>query len=67
MDPATGRTKVRMVDTTTDSFASARALQVRIERADLEDNVRLAALAKAAMLSPEDARKRYAVGLSGRP
>jgi 6-phosphofructokinase 1 len=63
MDPATGRTKVRMVDTSTDSFVCARALQVRVERADLEDATRLAALARAAMLSPEDARKRYAVDL----
>jgi len=63
MDPATGRTKVRMVDTSTDAFLCARALQVRVERADLEDGARLAALAKAAMLSPEDTRKRYAVGL----
>ena len=63
MDPATGRTKVRMVDTSTDSFACGRALQVRVERSDLEDGARLGALAKAAMLSPEDARARYAVGL----
>jgi 6-phosphofructokinase len=63
MDPATGRTKVRMVDTSTDAFLCARALQVRVERADLEDGARLADLAKAARLSPEDTRKRYAVGL----
>jgi 6-phosphofructokinase 1 len=60
MDPATGRTRVRLVDVSTDSFAGARALQVRVEREDLEDEGRLAALARAAKLSPEEARRRYA-------
>ncbi|HKE11760.1 MAG TPA: 6-phosphofructokinase, partial [Myxococcota bacterium] len=63
MDPATGRTKVRMVDTSTDAFVCAQSLQVRVERADLEDAARLSALAKAAMLSPEETRARYAVGV----
>jgi len=47
MDPATGRTRVRMVDTSTDSHAIAHALQVRIEAADLEDEGRAAAIAAA--------------------
>ncbi len=61
MDAATGRTRVRMVDTATDAFAGARALQVRVEREDLEDATRLASLARAAKLSPDETRKRYAV------
>ncbi|MEE8508571.1 MAG: diphosphate--fructose-6-phosphate 1-phosphotransferase [Myxococcota bacterium] len=60
MDPETGRTRVRMVDTSTASHESAWALQVRIEPADLEDPVKLAAIAKAARLTPEEARDRYA-------
>jgi 6-phosphofructokinase 1 len=60
MDAKTGRTRVREVDVRTDSFASARALQTRVERADLDDPVRLAEIAKAARLSPEEARRRYA-------
>jgi 6-phosphofructokinase 1 len=63
MDPATGRTKVRMVDTSTDAFVCARSLQVRVERVDLEDAARLSALATAAMLSPEETRARYGVGV----
>jgi hypothetical protein len=52
-----------MVDTTTDAFVCARSLQVRVERADLEDAARLAALAQAAMLSPEETRARYGIGV----
>ena len=60
MDPKTGRTRVRLVDTGTEAFASAGALQVRMEREDLEDPQRLAALAKATKLSPEQVKARYA-------
>ena len=59
MDPKTGRTRVRLVDTESESHASARALQVRIEPEDLEQPERLAAIARAAKLSPEAARQRY--------
>ena len=58
-DAETGRTRVRRVDVSTDSFASARALQVRVESADLEDPERLAAIAAAANLTPDEARQRY--------
>ncbi len=60
MDPKSGRTRVREVDVRTDSFAAARALQNRVERADLDDPKRLAALAAAAKLAPDEARRRYA-------
>jgi 6-phosphofructokinase 1 len=60
MDPATGRTRVRMLDVRSDSFANARSLQVRVEAGDLADASRLAAIARAAGLSPDEARKRYA-------
>jgi 6-phosphofructokinase 1 len=59
MDPETGRTRVRMVDTGTDSFRASLALQRRVTPADLEDASRLEAIAKAARLSPDEARKRY--------
>jgi len=59
VDAETGRTRVRQVDTTTDSYASARALQVRIEAEDLADAATLARLAEAANLSPDEARQRY--------
>ncbi|MCU0669077.1 MAG: 6-phosphofructokinase [Myxococcota bacterium] len=60
MDAKTGKTRVRDVDTDTNWFKAARALQTRIEAADLADAKRLAAIAKAAGLSPDAARKRYA-------
>jgi len=60
MDPATGRTRVRMLDVASDSFAHARAIEVRVEAGDLADPARLGALARAAGLSPDEARRRYA-------
>ena len=59
MDPKTGRTRVRVVDTATASHASAASLQVRIEREDLEGPESLAALARTLGVSPEQARARY--------
>jgi len=60
MDPKTGRTRVRLVDTKTEAFASAVSLQTRIEREDLEDAGRLAALAQATKLSADEVKARYA-------
>jgi 6-phosphofructokinase 1 len=60
MDPKTGKTRVRDVDTATHWYQGARALQMRVEAADLADAKRLEAIAKAAKLSPDEAKKRYA-------
>jgi 6-phosphofructokinase 1 len=68
MDPKTHKTRVREVDVETESHGSARALQVRIEPDDLDDAKRLARIAEAAKLTPEQARERWAgaaIGLSG--
>jgi ATP-dependent phosphofructokinase / diphosphate-dependent phosphofructokinase len=59
MDPATGRTKVRMVDTSSESHRSATALQVRVEMADLEDPTWASSLARTANLDVEQVRERY--------
>jgi 6-phosphofructokinase 1 len=59
VDPATGKTRVRQLDPTTESHATARALQVRIEAHDLEDPERLGALARVIGLTPEQTRERY--------
>jgi 6-phosphofructokinase 1 len=59
MDPKTGRTKVRMVDTSTASHANARELQVRIEKRDLAEAGTLAALGREVRLAPDEVRKRY--------
>ncbi len=60
MDPETGRTRVRMVDIESDSFAAALSLQGRVTAEDLEDEARLAALAAASGLSADEVRARYA-------
>ncbi len=60
MDARTGRTRVRLVDLTSDVWRTARALQERVEPEDLEDPERLRAIAAAAKLTPEQARQRYA-------
>jgi 6-phosphofructokinase 1 len=60
VDAKTGRARVRGVDVGSDSYRNALALQERIFAADLEDPKRLEAIAAAAKLAPEAARKRYA-------
>jgi len=59
IDPATGRTRLRLVDTSTASHQNAWALQVRIEESDLADPEKLRAIAETARLSPEEAKERY--------
>jgi 6-phosphofructokinase len=60
VDPATGRARVRAVDVGSDSYRNALALQERIQAEDLDDEERLGAIARAAKLSPAEARQRYA-------
>jgi len=60
MDPETGRTAVRMVDLSTDSYIAARALMTRIERKDLDDADRCKHLADTGKLTPEELEKRFA-------
>lgn len=52
-DPATGRTRVRMVDPRSENYRAARDFMIRLERRDLEDPVMRMKLAEAAKLSPE--------------
>jgi 6-phosphofructokinase 1 len=60
MDAKTGKTRVRDVDTGRAWFKAARALQTRVEPEDLADPERLGAIAKAAKLTPDEAKRRYA-------
>jgi 6-phosphofructokinase 1 len=59
VDSRTGRARVRQVDTTTDAYLNALALQERITTGDLEDESTLARIAAAANLTPEEAKQRY--------
>lgn len=60
IDPKTGKSRVRGVDTGSGSYHNALALQERVTAEDLADAKTLEAIAKAANLSSEEARKRYA-------
>jgi 6-phosphofructokinase 1 len=59
MDPETGRTRVRLVDTSTQSHETVRSLQVRIEKDDLEGEP-LGSIAAVTNLDPDGIRERYA-------
>jgi 6-phosphofructokinase 1 len=60
LDASTSRSKVRGVDPKSSAFITAHALQERVFPEDLEDPVRLEAIAQAAHLTPDEARERYA-------
>ena len=60
IDPRTHKARVRAVDIGSDSYRNALALQERVSAEDLADPERLALLAEAAQLSPEETRSRYA-------
>ncbi len=64
-DPATGRTKIRLVDINSEHYKVAREYMIRLEREDLENPEMLAKLAEAAKMTPEEFKKKFAhvVGL----
>jgi 6-phosphofructokinase 1 len=59
LDPVTNRTKVRMVDPSSESFYIARRYMLRLNKADFEDPHELAKLAATAHISIDDFRKRF--------
>jgi 6-phosphofructokinase 1 len=59
IDPKTNRTKIRRVDLRSYSYSVARAYMIRVERSDLEDPAKLAALAAEAKMTPDAFRQRY--------
>lgn len=59
LDPATGKTRVRMLDTTTETFATAMRLQTRLEPGDLEDEATAAALERTTELDLDALRERF--------
>jgi 6-phosphofructokinase len=59
VDPATNRTRIRMVNVNSLSYRVARAYQIRLERSDLDNEEMLAKLAHLAKLSPAEFRERY--------
>lgn len=59
IDPATNRTRTRLVDICSDEYTVNRAYQIRLERSDLENPTMLAKLAAAAHTSPLEFRSRF--------
>ncbi|MEZ4278708.1 MAG: 6-phosphofructokinase [Myxococcota bacterium] len=59
LDPKTGKTRVRMLDTGTESFASAMALQTRLAAADLEEGKSAEAISGVSKLSLAELKNRF--------
>ncbi len=60
LDPATGKTRVRMLDTTTESFATALALQTRLSPEDLEDPKTAGLIEGVSSLDLDALKERFA-------
>lgn len=58
-DPATNRTRLRLVDVNTDYYRVARAYMIRLDRNDLENPETLAKLATQANMTPADFARHY--------
>lgn len=52
MDKKTGETKIRFVDTNTESYEVAQKYMIKLEKNDIEDEEKLSQLAKVANMSP---------------
>lgn len=59
LDPKTNRTKVRMVDPSSEAFYIARRYMLRLNQADFDDPHELAKLAATAGISIEEFEKRF--------
>jgi len=59
LDPVTNRTKVRMVDPSSESFFIARSYMLRLNQGDFDDQHELAKFAATCGLSIEDFRKQF--------
>jgi 6-phosphofructokinase 1 len=67
IDPRTGRTRVRTVDTASLRYAVARRYMTRLTREDLASPEALARLAAAASLDPAAFRARFAPVVEDEP
>jgi ATP-dependent phosphofructokinase / diphosphate-dependent phosphofructokinase len=59
LDPTTGRTRIRLVDITSEQYGIARRYMVRLRRDDFTDAATVARLAGAANLTPEAFRSQF--------
>ena len=63
-DPATGRTKVRLVDVRSEHYQVAQGYMIRLRHQDLEDPDTRGKLTEASGLTPDELQKRFAASLS---
>ncbi|MFN7954039.1 MAG: diphosphate--fructose-6-phosphate 1-phosphotransferase [bacterium] len=59
LDPATGKTRVRYVNTETESYEAAAKYMIRLNRPDFEDPARLAELARVANTDAATFEKQF--------
>ena len=67
LDPATGRTRVRLVEIDSEHYRIARQYMVRLRREDFEDPMILAQLAATAHLSLDEFRRQFAYVVANEP
>jgi len=67
LDPATGRTRVRLVDTQAEHYRVARDYMIRLEPEDLQDEAMCARLAAAGNMSVEAFKEEFAKLWQGAP
>ena len=67
LDPDTGRTRIRLVDTMSEYYRVAREYMLRLEREDLEDPDMVAGIAEAAGISPDEVLRRFGAAVGLRP
>jgi 6-phosphofructokinase 1 len=63
-DPATGKTRIRQVDLSSNSYRVAKEYMIRLEREDLDDPEKLAPIAAAANVTDEF-RERFGYLVDG--
>jgi 6-phosphofructokinase 1 len=66
LDPVTGRARVRMVDTESQSYQIARQYMIRLDDEDFKDPARLGRHAALVHLAPEAFRQRFAPAAGAR-
>jgi 6-phosphofructokinase 1 len=67
IDPATGRTRVRTVDTSSLRYAVANRFMTRLRRSDFADTTTLRLLGRTVGLEAEEFRKRFAYVVEDEP
>ncbi|MBI4711725.1 MAG: 6-phosphofructokinase, partial [Planctomycetes bacterium] len=59
IDPKTGKTKIRYVDVSTETYEVARSYMIRLEPEDFTNRAQLAKLARYAKLTPSEFIKKF--------